>query len=94
MASQLLFLPTQPAWLSWAMMVREIQAGKIYTPAFLLSPISGAPTFSVAKMSQYLPKVLPLAGSLHLDSGPSDILIDACMRSQLDGRCVIYSSCS
>lgn len=38
MASQLLFLPTQPAWLSWAMMVREIQTGKIYTPAFLLSP--------------------------------------------------------
>lgn len=65
MASQLLFLPTQPAWLSWAMMVREIQTGKIYTPAFLFeSLLSGAPTFSVAKMPQSPPMVLPLTGGV------------------------------
>lgn len=48
MASQFLFLPTQPAWLSWAMMVREIQTGRTHTPAFLLSPSSvwGADPFS------------------------------------------------
>lgn len=70
---------------SGPLLVREIQTGKTHAPAFLSeSLLSGGLIFSIAKTPQFLPKALPLPGSVHLDLGPSGIPTD--MHEEPDRR--------